>query len=201
MGDPDSSTRQCEPAPVCAGRFSFFHDWIRDHHSRELRLNGVNGKAAPNSPAIPFQRWRERLSAISMHDLRVAGLLAAPVVIGYIGVMSLIAIAGPASKWLLPKYFGPDPKRLRTVQDTLTGVALTTGFYFLAAVIVYFAFRVWCWKWVTPQIARNTLRRGNCAACKYPLSDLPPALSGFTVCPECGATWKLNARQHEKEQD
>jgi hypothetical protein len=32
-----------------------------------------------------------------------------------------------------------------------------------------------------------------CLACLYDLSGLPPEPDGCTVCPECGAAWKLDA--------
>jgi len=192
VGEADSNSNQCKPAPVSAGRFSLFRHWILDHRDRELRWNGSQEKTGSVVRAVPFQNLRERFQTISMHDIRLVGLLVAPVLVGYVAVMSLIAIAGPASRWLLPKYFGPDSNRLRTVEEMLTGVALGTGFYFFTAVVVYFAFRLWCWKWVTPEMARSTLRRGKCAACKYPVSNLPPGSDGCTVCPECGAAWKLH---------
>lgn len=31
----------------------------------------------------------------------------------------------------------------------------------------------------------------RCASCGYSLKELPPAEDGCTICPECGAAWKL----------
>jgi hypothetical protein len=35
---------------------------------------------------------------------------------------------------------------------------------------------------------------GLCYACGYDLADLHPEADGCTVCPECGAAWRLNVR-------
>ncbi|RNC82148.1 MAG: hypothetical protein ED559_10315 [Phycisphaera sp.] len=32
-----------------------------------------------------------------------------------------------------------------------------------------------------------------CAACEYPLGSVAADVDGFTVCPECGAAWKLES--------
>lgn len=32
---------------------------------------------------------------------------------------------------------------------------------------------------------------GRCPACQYSLASLEPATDGCTVCPECGAAWRL----------
>lgn len=37
------------------------------------------------------------------------------------------------------------------------------------------------------------VRARQCAACGYPIGDLPPADDGCTVCPECGGAWRLPA--------
>ena len=37
----------------------------------------------------------------------------------------------------------------------------------------------------------------HCPNCDYQLAGLPPAPDGCTVCPECGAAWKL-AQPHEE---
>jgi hypothetical protein len=35
------------------------------------------------------------------------------------------------------------------------------------------------------------LREGLCPSCVYPLKDISPQQDGCTVCPECGAAWKM----------
>ncbi len=44
------------------------------------------------------------------------------------------------------------------------------------------------------------LAAGECGACAYPISTLPPEADGCTVCPECGAAWELEDETGEKEQ-
>lgn len=34
---------------------------------------------------------------------------------------------------------------------------------------------------------------GRCGACGYPVRDLPKAADGCTVCPECGAAWRMDS--------
>jgi len=193
MGDAESKSNQLDPAPVSPGRFGLFRYWFLDHRDRELRWTGFNEKDGANPSAVrSFRNWPARSREILKHDLRLVCLLVAPALISYIGILSLIAIVSAASKWLLPRYFGPDPHRRRTIEEVLTGVALGIAFYFLVAVVVYLANRLWYWKWVVPEMARSNLRRGKCAACKYFISNLRPASDGCTVCPECGAAWKLH---------
>lgn len=38
---------------------------------------------------------------------------------------------------------------------------------------------------------RAWLSIGHCAACGYSLRAIPPDFDGATVCPECGAAWRL----------
>ncbi len=44
------------------------------------------------------------------------------------------------------------------------------------------------WRWRARAGAR---RAGLCAACGYALAGLASDLDGCTVCPECGAAWRL----------
>lgn len=39
------------------------------------------------------------------------------------------------------------------------------------------------------------LNQRQCLACAYELGKLRPAPDGCTVCPECGAAWKLPIRE------
>ena len=38
---------------------------------------------------------------------------------------------------------------------------------------------------------RMFLREGECPACEYRMAALSPEPDGCTVCPECGAAWRL----------
>ena len=42
-----------------------------------------------------------------------------------------------------------------------------------------------------PGIATHRLERGVCGSCCYSIESLPSDPDGCTVCPECGAAWKL----------
>jgi hypothetical protein len=48
-----------------------------------------------------------------------------------------------------------------------------------------------CWCWAARHGAR---RAAICAACGYDLHGLTPEPDGCTVCPECGAAWRLAER-------
>lgn len=41
------------------------------------------------------------------------------------------------------------------------------------------------------RVAGLHIDEGRCASCTYPLQCVPPASDGCTVCPECGAAWKI----------
>lgn len=199
VDEAESNATQCSPPRVRPGRFSFFRYWLLDHRGGKVRWAGSNDPVSSNRlSARSFRNLPERWRAVSKQDLQRVGLLLLPLLTGYVAILSLIAIATPASKWLLPRYFGPDPRSNRPIQDTLTGVALAATFYFVVAVATYIAGRVWIWRWVIPGAARTILRAGKCAACKYPVSNLEAASDGCTVCPECGAAWKLNVPSSER---
>lgn len=38
---------------------------------------------------------------------------------------------------------------------------------------------------------REMVERGACPACDYGLREIPTAADGCTVCPECGAAWRM----------
>jgi hypothetical protein len=44
------------------------------------------------------------------------------------------------------------------------------------------------------------LAAGRCGACAFPLQGLNPEPDNCTVCPECGAAWKLLPHDHETPQ-
>lgn len=49
-------------------------------------------------------------------------------------------------------------------------------------------FIVICMRWQCAWIVAN----GRCGSCGYDLAKLPIAEDGCTICPECGAAWKLH---------
>jgi hypothetical protein len=46
---------------------------------------------------------------------------------------------------------------------------------------------------LVPRLAFKLRSLGFCASCGYDLRSLTPAPDGCTVCPECGAAWRLPA--------
>ncbi len=46
-------------------------------------------------------------------------------------------------------------------------------------------------RYVIPQAIRRTLLSRICPTCEFSLRDLMPQADGCTVCPECGAGWKI----------
>jgi hypothetical protein len=49
-------------------------------------------------------------------------------------------------------------------------------------------------RWVNSQVSEL----GVCYACGYDLVDLPAEGDGCTVCPECGAAWRVDAQEEAK---
>lgn len=47
---------------------------------------------------------------------------------------------------------------------------------------------------VSDELAGFRLPRGECAACAHPIREIPAEADGCTVCPECGAAWRLGDR-------
>lgn len=45
---------------------------------------------------------------------------------------------------------------------------------------------------------QRRLPHSQCAACAFHLDDLTPEPDGCTVCPECGAAWKLGANADDR---
>jgi hypothetical protein len=45
-----------------------------------------------------------------------------------------------------------------------------------------------------PETATALMACGLCPACVYPISSLPIDNDGCTICPECGAAWRLANR-------
>jgi len=45
--------------------------------------------------------------------------------------------------------------------------------------------------WDRRYIAIPRVKTGQCGACEHDLRSLPPESDGCTVCPECGAAWRL----------
>lgn len=52
---------------------------------------------------------------------------------------------------------------------------------------------------VFPTLANLRLSKGICGGCKYSLVGIAQDVNEGTVCPECGAAWKLNAPLSERD--
>lgn len=67
------------------------------------------------------------------------------------------------------------------------------GVFIFGVAFVVFAMPWWWVFWRTrwmPAALESRLSARRCAACRYSLPEEPQA-DGCTVCPECGAAWKL----------
>jgi hypothetical protein len=56
----------------------------------------------------------------------------------------------------------------------------------IAASIFLTASKIWI-----PAVARSWLAQGECPSCRYTIDTLEPEADGCTVCPECGAGWRV----------
>lgn len=62
----------------------------------------------------------------------------------------------------------------------------------LAPILVWLTtFLLICAKIGRDRLVSDLRDRRRCAACFYPLDDCKPEPDGCTVCPECGAAWRL----------
>lgn len=71
------------------------------------------------------------------------------------------------------------------------------GFMGPVAIVLMFAalFAHKRYIWVQNDLRPFALRlHGFCTCCGYPLGGLAPERGGCTVCPECGAAWRLPIR-------
>tara|TARA_R110000782_G_scaffold57258_30_gene119860 strand:- start:6950 stop:7294 length:345 start_codon:yes stop_codon:yes gene_type:complete len=50
------------------------------------------------------------------------------------------------------------------------------------------------------RIARELAWVRECLACNYSIDDLPAQPDGCTVCPECGAAWRMSSVINESNQ-
>jgi hypothetical protein len=106
-----------------------------------------------------------------------------------IAVISAVVIWGAfAIVWRL--VYGELQANLKNFGLPLTALisfAIPIAFAAPHAFLVYKAAR-WLW---APIEAREMLRKNLCPHCRFSLAAIFPDLDGCTVCPECGAAWKL----------
>jgi hypothetical protein len=60
----------------------------------------------------------------------------------------------------------------------------------IGCVLVWVVLRVMR-PWFGARAVRACLRSGHCPRCAYRTQGLPADLDGCTVCPECGAAWRV----------
>lgn len=184
-----------KPSPVRPAPFKLLRTDILDHRGRQVPWKAQHNNDSSNCPKPKsFWRWRERHELVSKHELRMVVLLFTPAILGLAAIDPFTKFASFGAKQLLPQYFG---EGIPATEVLLTRIAISIAFYLAAAVITWIAISAWYQKLVIPEQAGEILRRGACVSCKYPIADLNPDSDGCTVCPECGAAWKLNARLAE----
>lgn len=183
------------PDRVLPAPFNMFRWDILDHRgSIARRGTHPTADSQPQQKKPSVSTWMTTWDGPSLHDVRVFALIAGPIVMGYLAVVLLGRAAHWVAVWLSPQYFGDGP---RVGRELFIRIALSIGIYLALAVIAWFAMHACYHRFLIPELARAALRRGKCASCSYPLADLQPATDWCTVCPECGAAWKLNARLQE----
>lgn len=183
------------PGRVLPAPFNLFKWDILDHRGRIVRRSSKHDVDRPSrTKTQSFWSWPAHWKRMSRSDIRQFGLVVVPLVLGYAALMGFGKVAHFAAIWLLPQYFGQGN---RTTEELLIRIALSVGFYLALSVIIWVSIHASFHWLLIPEISRAMLRRGKCASCNYPLAGLDSAPDGCTVCPECGAAWKLNARLQE----
>lgn len=177
------------PNPVRPAPFNFFRTSILDHRGRRMPWRSKHNNDAPGKPKSSRSK-PERREPFSKHDFRVSVFILVPLLLLLAAIQPFTRLASFAAKHLLPQYFG---ETHRDHNDTLIRIAIVVAFYWLAAALAWIAIWAWYHKMLIPELAHAMLRRGQCASCSYPIADLNPTPDGCTICPECGAAWKLNA--------
>lgn len=75
----------------------------------------------------------------------------------------------------------------------LTGISSLLEWIFVYSAVILIALMAsrFQFKPMLAWLAERRLERAECAACTFPLDGLSAEADGCTVCPECGAAWKL----------
>lgn len=172
MTNPPPPTSRFQPEPVKPGPLGL-HYTIFDHR----------GKRVP----IPTVTWAERFA----HAPSATRFLPqVSLSISTIGLLALVitgtfAMQEAASR--LAVTFTPHSSATKTAIQLLGlfGPLLVIGLLLVAG-IFFSASKIWI-----PAVARYWLSIGQCASCRYDLANIEPAPDACTVCPECGAAWKI----------
>ncbi|MBX3388863.1 MAG: hypothetical protein KF691_05355 [Phycisphaeraceae bacterium] len=185
------------PSRVQSGPSSFWGWKVRDHRDNVHLFgakNAPHGRRAAEVRKTYRRQWKEiriGVRRMRLSDWNLLASFALPGLIVYGVVIGLTECALPLGRVLLPRYFDPKSAQARPMSDLYVSISLAILFW-LAVAVGAWTFLHWMFRrWTIPQLARIKLLEGLCASCGYPIRKLPAASDGCTVCPECGAAWKL----------
>lgn len=174
MTEPIDRTPKFDPMPVQPGRVGLRYT-ILDHR----------GTLRPMADATWSERLRHAAGA-SRFLPRVSFSLST---IGLLALVFAGTFAMQEAGSRLAATFG------RTAGETPHFVIRALGLFgpliiigvLLVAGVLSSAMRIWM-----PAVARYWLSIGECASCRYDISNIEPSSDGCVVCPECGGAWKIN---------
>ncbi len=113
------------------------------------------------------------------------------------GKLRLILDSLRAIFWLLVCSL-PSAVLLSLAEPWLIGMGLTVMGIFAWSVLIVLhvvsltTLSVCAWSWLRQRRHRTVAKAvGRCACCDYLLRAVPASDDGLTVCPECGAAWRL----------
>ena len=142
---------------------------------------------------VPMRiRWFEAFRLDRGHDdwLWIATGLLLPLVLAII-----VLVIVPDRERIPEAIARRTPAQLRTgIGPLVVLVALTIATVALTFVPGFVLTRLLFW----PRTGlRWMCKSRQCPSCSYGLADLAPEPDGCTVCPECGAAWRLPADRQE----
>lgn len=191
------------PSRVRSGP-SFWRWHVRDHRENVFPYGEQGGQAdqrAAQRRKTYRRQWQEiriRCRQIKSCNWNLLASFVIPGLFAYGIVSVLVEFAPFIGRIALPRYFDPKLAQARPTTDMYVGVIIAILFWLAVSIgtwiCLHWAFRAW----TIPQLAQELLRHGLCASCRYPLRKLPVASDTCTICPECGAAWKLNAPLSER---
>ncbi len=107
--------------------------------------------------------------------------------IRYLSIAVIVVAALWFAWWRFSMAFLPSVRKEGVFVFVLAGVAAPLAIGVVQSLVIYKAAR-WLW---APIEAREMLRKNLCPHCRFSLAAIVPDPDGCTVCPECGAAWKL----------
>lgn len=177
---------------------------VRDHRGNVYPFGTKNAPSDRRAAARrkTYRRWWKeiRMGFRRMHrcDWNLLASVVLPGLVVYGAFVALAELASPLGRVLLPRYFDPKLAGTRAFNDTLVSIVLAILFWLVLFIGAWISWNWMIRRWTLPQFARAKLLQGLCASCRYPIRKLPVASDGCTICPECGAAWKLNSTISEE---